>query len=328
MGGSLGLNLGGRCVRLDTHVLVLHVVGAWVRSDNPAAPEVFPASPTAIRRRSPHAERRIARPAGPDRGGVKDDARRRPGARDACRAVGEACDGLGQRGGDLVGTLGHGIHPGEAGGHGLAPADERLTGDGDGRHADARGRLGDADDDLAAQRLPVEAALARDDEVGGGHEVGEPDGVEHRLDPGHAARTEQVQGVAEPAGCSGAGFALGLEQGAGEQVPGRRPDPGHDAREVAQRVLEPLGVLLGRALLGAEDRARALEAEQRRVDVAGDDEVDAPQPVARGVQAGDVVGRRGGERQPAARRAGRRARRRGRRAGRPPRRWCPNRRAR
>src|SRR6478735_309262 len=196
VGGSLGLNLGGRCVRLDTHVLVLHVVEHGSEERTHAAPDVFPTSP---RIRRPPPESCILPPSGGSGCG------RRPGARDACRAVGEACGGLGDGGGDLVGTLRHGIHPGEAGRHGLTAADERLTGDGDDRHTDACGRLGDADDDLPAQRLPVEAALARDDEVGGGHEVGEPDGVEHRLDPGHAARTEQVQGVAEPTCCSGSG---------------------------------------------------------------------------------------------------------------------------
>ena len=145
----------------------------------------------------------------------------------------------------------------------------------------ASGRLGDADDHLAAQRLPVEAALSRDDEVGGRQHVTEADGVEHRPDAGHLPGPQQVQGIAEPAGGAGARLPLRLEQGAGEQVLGRRPHPRDDAREVAEGVLEALRVLLGGALLGPEDGAGALEAEQRGVDVARDDEVGAAQALAR-----------------------------------------------
>src|SRR4051812_13010740 len=43
VGGSLGLNLGGRCVRLDTHVLVLHVVVHGSGVTTRAVPDVFPA---------------------------------------------------------------------------------------------------------------------------------------------------------------------------------------------------------------------------------------------------------------------------------------------
>src|SRR3954447_5161374 len=43
VGGSLGLNLGGRCVRLDTHVLVLHVVEHGSGVTTRAMPDVFPA---------------------------------------------------------------------------------------------------------------------------------------------------------------------------------------------------------------------------------------------------------------------------------------------
>src|SRR6478672_13762596 len=42
VGGSLGLSLGGRCVRLDTHVLVLHVVEHGSGVTTHAAPDVFP----------------------------------------------------------------------------------------------------------------------------------------------------------------------------------------------------------------------------------------------------------------------------------------------
>src|SRR6476660_7839570 len=43
VGGSLGLHLGGRSVRLDTHLLVLHVVERGAGVATPALLEVFPA---------------------------------------------------------------------------------------------------------------------------------------------------------------------------------------------------------------------------------------------------------------------------------------------
>src|SRR6478735_2004355 len=178
VGGSLGLNLGGRCVRLDTHVLVLQLVehGSEVRTH--AAPDVFPAPPRI--RRTPQ-ELRILPGSGVSGGG------RRPRPCDARRAVGEAGRWLGERGGHLLGALRDGIHPRQACRHGLAAADERLARHRDDRDPDAGGRLGDTHDDLAAQGLPVEGALPRDDEVGGGHEVDETDGVEDGLDAGDAA---------------------------------------------------------------------------------------------------------------------------------------------
>ena len=192
--------------------------------------------------------------------------------------------------------------PREACRHGLPPADEGPTRHRDDGDTDARGRLGDADDDLPRRDCQSNVPSPGDDEVGGGHEVDEPDRVEHGLDPRHPAGPEQVQGVAETAGGAGSGLALGLEEGAREQVPGGRAHAGHDAREVTQRVLQPLRVLLRGPLLGGEDGAGALEPQQGRVDVARDDEVDAPEPVAGGVEA-VLAGLRSGDDQVAALRA-------------------------
>src|SRR6476660_2500399 len=80
VGGSLGLNLGGRCVRLDTHVLVLHVVEHGSEERTHAAPDVFPAPPRI--RRTPQ-ELRILPGSGVSGRG------RRPRPCDARRAVGE-----------------------------------------------------------------------------------------------------------------------------------------------------------------------------------------------------------------------------------------------
>ena len=172
--------------------------------------DVFPAPP---RIRRPPTELRIAPVASPasrrahrrsGRGRGPACARREP-------AVGEARRGLGERGGDLVGRSATAYTPERP----AVIASRRPTSDRPGtamtgtptRARPPRRRRRRP----AAQGLPVERALAGDDEVGGGHEVGEPDGVEHRLDARHRRAAEQVQRVAEPAGGAGAGLALGLE---------------------------------------------------------------------------------------------------------------------
>ena len=211
VGGSLGLHLGGRSVRLDTHVLVLHVVERGSGVTTHALPEVFPAlsgyvGPVGSAHHPSRSRRQQSRPGwGRPRSArlilAGDQVRATRAARAASVPTGSASASA-----TCCGTLGDGIHPRQTSGHRLAAADERLARDGDGRDAERLGRLGDPDDDLAAQRLPVEAALPRDDEVGRGQHVAEADGVEHRPDTGDLAGSEQVQGVAETARGAGAGL--------------------------------------------------------------------------------------------------------------------------
>src|SRR6478736_5455272 len=86
VGGSLGLNLGGRCVRLDTHVLVLHVVEHGSKERTHAGPEVFPALPR-IRPRPPE---RCIRPRRVGQDAVGDHVRATRAVRSARRAAGSA----------------------------------------------------------------------------------------------------------------------------------------------------------------------------------------------------------------------------------------------
>src|SRR6478735_1298297 len=86
VGGSLGLNLGGRCVRLDTHVLVLHVVEHGSEERTHAGPEVFPALPR-IRPRPPE---RCIRPRRVGQDAVGDHVRATRAVRSARRAAGSA----------------------------------------------------------------------------------------------------------------------------------------------------------------------------------------------------------------------------------------------
>ena len=161
VGGGLGLHLGGRSVRLDTHVLVLHVVERGSGTRTHARAGCVP-GPFRIRRPPPiraSAHRRA--PGGP--------GRPRPG--DPGRARRERAHGVGERVGHLLRALGDGIHPRRP----AVIASRRPTSDCPGMAmAGSRGARPPRrpDDDLAAQRLPVEAALPGDDEVGGGERRG------------------------------------------------------------------------------------------------------------------------------------------------------------
>ena len=130
-------------------------------------------------------------------------------------------------------------------------------------------------------------------------QVVEADGVGDERRAGHQPPAEQREPEAEPARGAGAGRGgqpRRRRRGprAGEQVGAQRVAEGGDrgVREVAERPLEVLRLLGRRALLRREPGGRALQPEQRHVDVGRDDELDAAQPVAQRAQPGEVVGGR------------------------------------
>src|SRR5665811_2418587 len=144
---------------------------------------------------------------------------------------------------------------------------QRLASDDDSWSRPGKSSFGNPGDDLAAQTLPVERALAGDDEVGGLHQRTEADRVKHRLHPTDPMSPQHHQAVAQASGGARSRLAFESYLLAGEQVPAGGNTPANDLGEVAQCSLELLRHLRCRALLGRIDRTCALESEQGRVDV-------------------------------------------------------------
>ena len=244
-----------------------------------AGPDVFPALPRIRRPPSDWARTRCIR-AQVGVGLLRTPGAAAPRPRHAGRPVGEARSGLGQRGGDLVAAAPRRHTPPRAR-RSSPPAGRRSDRPGTTMHGDAPARAAASatpDDDLAAQGLPVERPLPGDDEVGGGQRASsEADRVEHGLDARLAAGPpSSEQGRAETAGGAGPGHRA--EPRTGSRGRSRRWAQRTTPRsDPARRRAAARPAAVG-ALLRAEDGARAVQAEQRGVDVGGRDEVDAAQP--------------------------------------------------
>ena len=165
-------------------------------------------------------------------------------------------------GGVLVGVVGQGVDPGEVHFGPAFPGQEGAAGDGD--DGAGSGAPGDGGGQLAGQGLFVEAAFAGDDDVAGVLAGVEVQQVQEVVGAGDLLCPEQQAGVAESAGAAGA-VVLGEPGGVGAS---RRRQPGD---EMFEALVEGGDLLGSGALLRAEDRRCAPGAEQRVVDVAGDD---------------------------------------------------------
>src|SRR5665647_965620 len=114
------------------------------------------------------------------------------------RPPAESAGGICEGGGDLARVLRHGIGAADAQLHRVTTPQQRLAGDDDSWSRPGKGSFGNPGDDLAAQALPVEGALAGDDEVGGLHQRIEADRVKHRLHPTDPMSPLSLIHISEP----------------------------------------------------------------------------------------------------------------------------------
>ena len=159
--------------------------------------------------------------------------------------------------------LGHRFHVVDPGRGGVPAAHLGLPGDDEaGYGALPRGGR-DAHDDLAAQRLRVQLAFAGDDEVRGRHSGVQIDRVGNHTESGRDGRAEGEQAEAETPGRTRPRPVAQPDQ-AGPPLDEVGPPP--------QGVVQVEHRLSVRPLLRSVDRAGAVRAEQRVVDVGcGDD---------------------------------------------------------
>ena len=207
----------------------------------------------------------------------------------------------GQRGGHLLGGLADRVGRGDPRGRQLAAPDQHLARDDD-RRARACGRARATA--TSATTLPCSDCQSnRPSPVTTTSCVGDarssrPDGVGDEDRAGHQPGTEQRQAEARarrprPRRARRSAATSPTSARAPASRSGRSASPSAavaSVREVPERALEVLGLLRGRALLRREPGARAVQAEQRDVDVGRGDELDAAQPVAQLAQARQVVG--------------------------------------
>ncbi len=164
----------------------------------------------------------------------------------------------------LVRVLGQGVDPGEV--HFGPPfrGQEGAAGDGDDRTGS--GPPGDGGGQLTGQGLLVEAAFTGNDDVAGVLAGIEVQQVQEVVGAGDLFCPEQQAGVPDSAGAAGA-WTPSQPGRVGES---RRRQLGD---EMFEAFVEGRDLFRSGALLGTEDGRCALGAEQRVVDVAGDDQL-------------------------------------------------------
>src|SRR5665811_1391084 len=113
---------------------------------------------------------------------------------DSRGAGAEGSRGVGEGGCDLTGVFRYGVGTADPERHRLATPNQCLARDDDRRFRAGESGLGHPSDDLAAQTLTVEGALAGDDQVGGRHQRLNADRVQYRLNSAHPTTPEQDQG--------------------------------------------------------------------------------------------------------------------------------------